>query len=57
MMELGWLVAPVEKTKKANKYFELTTSYVISNRRFEDSKNRNNQQKGNFLRIQAQLNF
>ena len=24
MMELGWLVAPVEKTKKANKYFELT---------------------------------
>lgn len=40
-----------------NKYFELTTSYVISNRRFEDSKNRNNQQKGNFLRIQAQLNF
>ena len=23
MMELGWLVAPVEKTKKANKYFEL----------------------------------
>lgn len=40
-----------------NKYFELTTSYVISNRRFEDSKLRNNHQKGNFLRIQAQLNF
>ena len=40
-----------------NKYFELTTSYVISDRRFEDSKNRNNHQKGNFLRIQAQLNF
>jgi phosphate-selective porin len=40
-----------------NKNFELTTSYVISDRRFEDSKLRNNRQKGNFLRIQAQLNF
>lgn len=40
-----------------NKYFELTASYVISNRRFEDSKLRNNHQKGNFLRLQAQLNF
>jgi hypothetical protein len=40
-----------------NKNFELTTSYVVSNRRFEDSRARNNLQKGNFLRLQAQLNF
>jgi hypothetical protein len=40
-----------------NKNFELTTSYVLSNRRFEDNKLKNNIQKGNFLRIQAQLNF
>lgn len=40
-----------------NKYFELTASYVISKRRFEDSKLKNNLQSGNFLRIQAQLNF
>ncbi len=40
-----------------NKYFEFTTSYVLSERRFEDSKARNNLQKGNFLRLQAQLNF
>ncbi len=40
-----------------NKYFEFTTSYVLSERRFEDSKAKNNLQKGNFLRLQAQLNF
>ncbi len=40
-----------------NKNFELTVSYVISKRRFEDSKLRNNLQSGNFLRLQAQLNF
>lgn len=40
-----------------NSNFELTVSYVISKRRFEDSKLRNNLQKGNFLRLQAQLNF
>lgn len=40
-----------------NRNFELTTSYVISNRRFEDNKAKNNLQKGNFLRLQAQLNF
>ncbi len=40
-----------------NKNFELTTSYVISKRRFEDNKLKNNLQKGNFLRIQAQVNF
>jgi hypothetical protein len=40
-----------------NKNFELTASYVLSSRRFEDSKLRNNLQKGNFLRLQAQVNF
>jgi len=40
-----------------NSNFELTVSYVLSNRRFEDSKLRNNHQEGGFLRIQAQLNF
>jgi len=42
---------------QVNKYFELTTGYTISKRRFEDSKLRNNYQQGNLLRIQAQLNF
>jgi hypothetical protein len=42
---------------QVNKYFELTTAYTISERRFEDSKLRQNFQKGNLLRIQAQLNF
>lgn len=40
-----------------NKNFELTVSYVISKRRFEDSRLRNNLQSGNFLRLQAQVNF
>jgi hypothetical protein len=40
-----------------NKNFELTVSYVLSKRRFEDSKLKNNLQSGNFLRLQAQLNF
>jgi len=40
-----------------NKYFELTTAYVFSQRRFEDSKLRSNNQKGRLLRIQAQINF
>jgi phosphate-selective porin len=40
-----------------NKYFEFTTAYVISKRRFEDSKLKNNLQSGNYLRLQAQLNF
>jgi hypothetical protein len=40
-----------------NRYFELTTMYTISERRFEDSRLRNNLQKGNLLRIQVQLNF
>lgn len=40
-----------------NKNFEFTVSYVISKRRFEDSRLKNNLQSGNFLRLQAQLNF
>ena len=40
-----------------NKFFEFTMSYVLSERRFEDSKAKSNLQKGNFLRLQAQLNF
>lgn len=39
------------------KNFELTVMYTISERRFEDFKAQNNLQKGNLLRIQAQLNF
>lgn len=37
--------------------FELTAQYTVSNRRFEDFKTPENLQKGNMLRIQAQLNF
>jgi len=40
-----------------NKYFEFTVSYEMSERRFEDSKLKDNLQKGNFLRLQAQINF
>jgi phosphate-selective porin len=40
-----------------NKNFEFTASYVTSNRRFEDAKLKNNLQKGNYLRMQAQINF
>lgn len=40
-----------------NKNFELTTMYTFSERRFEDSKLKNNLQKGRLLRLQVQLNF
>ena len=40
-----------------NKNFELVTMYTISSRKFEDYKNQDNFQKGNLLRIQAQINF
>ncbi len=40
-----------------NKNFELVTMYTISSRRFEDLKTPENLQKGNMLRLQAQLNF
>jgi phosphate-selective porin len=39
------------------KNFELVAQYTISKRRFEDFKNQNNTQKGNLLRLQAQVNF
>ncbi len=39
------------------KNFELTAMYTISERRFEDYKLQENPQKGNLLRLQAQLNF
>lgn len=40
-----------------NKNFELVTMYTMSKRRFEDLKTSENLQKGNLLRVQAQLNF
>ena len=35
----------------------LVAEYVKSKRRFEDFKNQDNLQRGNLLRLQAQLNF
>jgi hypothetical protein len=40
-----------------SKAFELVAMYTISSRRFEDFAKQNNLQKGNLLRLQAQLNF
>ncbi|MFM8596947.1 MAG: porin [Flavobacteriales bacterium] len=40
-----------------NKNFELVVMYTMSSRRFEDAVNPTNYQRGNLLRIQAQLNF
>lgn len=40
-----------------NKNFELVVHYTISKRRYEDFSKQNNLQKGNLLRIQAQVNF
>ena len=37
--------------------FELIVMYTISSRRYEDFANQNNFQKGNLLRIQAQVNI
>lgn len=39
------------------KQFELVAMYTISQRRYEDFKQQNNFQKGNLVRLQAQLNF
>ena len=39
------------------KQFELVAMYTISSRRFEDFLNQDNLQKGNLLRLQAQINF
>ncbi|MFN4255396.1 MAG: porin [Saprospiraceae bacterium] len=40
-----------------NKAFELTASYVISNRQYQDFKTRNYDESGRFLRLQAQFNY
>ena len=40
-----------------NKNFELVVMYTMSARRFEDAANPVNYQRGNLLRIQAQVNF
>ncbi|ADY52338.1 phosphate-selective porin O and P [Pseudopedobacter saltans DSM 12145] len=40
-----------------NKFLELVVAYTISDRTYEDFVLRNNRQKGNLLRIQAQFNF
>lgn len=40
-----------------NKSLEFVAMYTISDRRFEDSTLKNNQQDGSLLRLQAQLNF
>jgi len=39
------------------KNFELVVMYTMSSRRFEDFSKPNNYQRGNLLRIQAQMNF
>ena len=39
------------------KAFELTAEWVIADRRFEDSALKDNRQRGNLLRLQAQFNF
>lgn len=40
-----------------SKNFELVAMYTMSNRRYEDFILQNNDQKGNLLRLQAQINF
>jgi hypothetical protein len=40
-----------------NKQFEITATYVISKRQFEDGRLKSNIQQGRLLRIQTQLNF
>lgn len=40
-----------------SKYFELVAMYTMSQRRFEDYTVKDNFQKGNLLRLQAQINF
>jgi len=40
-----------------SRYFELVMMYTMSSRRFEDYANQENYQRGNLLRLQAQVNF
>lgn len=49
-LEIGAEWQPLEN-------FELVVNYTISDRTFEDALLKSNHQKGNLLRIQAQLNF
>ena len=49
-LEIGAEWQPLEN-------FELVAIYTISDRTFEDSLLKSNHQKGNLLRLQAQLNF
>lgn len=49
-LEVGFEWQPVSK-------FELVCHYTISSRRFEDFVRQDNLQRGNLLRIQAQINF
>lgn len=49
-MEIGIEWQPV-------KQFELVAMYTISSRRYEDFALQNNLQRGNLLRLQAQINF
>lgn len=42
---------------QVNKYFELSAEYCISDRQYEDYALQDNHQKGNSLRVQAQVNF
>ncbi len=49
-LEIGFEWQPV-------KQFELVAIYTISNRRYEDFSLQDNLQRGNLLRLQAQINF
>ena len=40
-----------------NEHLEIVAMYTISNRKYEDFVLRDNHQKGNLLRLQAQINF
>lgn len=40
-----------------SKYFELTATYNMNSRRYENVLNQDNLQKGNMLRLQAQISF
>jgi hypothetical protein len=42
---------------QASDFLELVAQYSRADRTFEDSRNPNNQQKGNLLRLQLQLNY
>ena len=43
--------------RQVNRNFEFVAMYTISDRRFEDARKPINHQKGNLLRLQAQVNF